>query len=111
MKILIVEDEPKTGEYLKQGLTEAGFVTDLARDGWDGLELAKEGHYDLMILDVMLPGLNGWQVLEGGDDVYKRVAGQVGHDPAAGADVPGGVAPLPRRAARRCRARCSRRSR
>lgn len=65
MKILIVEDEPKTGDYLKQGLTEAGFVTDLVRDGWDGLELAKAGHYDLMILDVMLPGLNGWQVLEG----------------------------------------------
>jgi two-component system copper resistance phosphate regulon response regulator CusR len=65
MKILIVEDEPKTGDYLKQGLTEAGFVTDLARDGWDGLALAKEGHYDLMILDVMLPGINGWQVLEG----------------------------------------------
>ncbi|BAN36060.1 two component heavy metal response transcriptional regulator [Sulfuricella denitrificans skB26] len=65
MKILIVEDEPKTGDYLKQGLTEAGFVTDLARDGWDGLELAKAGQYDLMILDVMLPGINGWQVLEG----------------------------------------------
>jgi two-component system copper resistance phosphate regulon response regulator CusR len=65
MKILIVEDEPKTGDYLKQGLTEAGFVTDLSRDGWDGLELAKAGHYDLMILDVMLPGINGWQVLEG----------------------------------------------
>ena len=65
VKLLIVEDEPKTGDYLKQGLTEAGFVTDLARDGWDGLELAKTGHYDLMILDVMLPGLNGWQVLEG----------------------------------------------
>ena len=65
MKILIVEDEPKTGDYLKQGLTEAGFVTDLAREGWDGLELAKAGHYDLMVLDVMLPGLNGWQVLEG----------------------------------------------
>ena len=65
MKILIVEDEPKTGDYLKQGLTEAGFVTDLAREGWDGLELAKAGHYDLMILDVMLPGINGWQVLEG----------------------------------------------
>jgi two-component system copper resistance phosphate regulon response regulator CusR len=65
MKILIVEDEPKTGDYLKQGLTEAGFVTDLARDGWEGLELAKAGHYDLIILDVMLPGLNGWQVLEG----------------------------------------------
>ncbi len=65
MKLLIVEDEPKTGEYLKQGLGEAGFVVDLARDGWEGLELAKAGHYDLLILDVMLPGLNGWQVLEG----------------------------------------------
>lgn len=65
MKLLIVEDEPKAGDYLKQGLTEAGFITDLARDGWDGLELARTGHYELMILDVMLPGLNGWQVLEG----------------------------------------------
>ena len=65
MKILVVEDEPKTGDYLKQGLTEAGFVTDLARDGWDGLEMAKANPYDLLILDVMLPGLNGWQVLEG----------------------------------------------
>ncbi len=65
MKLLIVEDEPKTGDYLKQGLTEAGFITDLARDGWEGLELAKVGHYDLMVLDVMLPGINGWQVLEG----------------------------------------------
>ena len=65
MKILIVEDEPKTGNYLKQGLTEAGFVTDLARDGWEGLELAQINRYDLMILDVMLPGLDGWQVLEG----------------------------------------------
>jgi two-component system copper resistance phosphate regulon response regulator CusR len=65
MKILIVEDEPKMGDYLKQGLTEAGFVADLARDGWDGLELAKAAPYDLLILDVMLPGLDGWQVLEG----------------------------------------------
>lgn len=65
MKILIVEDEPKTGEYLKQGLTEAGFVTDLARDGWEGLELARSSPHDLLILDVMLPGLDGWQLLEG----------------------------------------------
>lgn len=65
MKILLVEDEPKMGDYLKQGLTEAGFVADLARDGWDGLELAKANPYDLLILDVMLPGLTGWQVLEG----------------------------------------------
>lgn len=65
MKILIVEDEPKTGAYLKQGLTEAGFVADLARDGWEGLEWARSGRYDVAILDVMLPGLSGWQVVEG----------------------------------------------
>lgn len=65
MKILIVEDEPKTGEYLRQGLTEAGYVVDLVRDGFEGLHLAAEGQHDLVILDVMLPGLDGWQVLEG----------------------------------------------
>ena len=63
MKILIVEDEPKTGDYLKQGLSEAGFVADLARDGVDGRHLAVTGDYDLVVLDVMLPGLDGWQVL------------------------------------------------
>lgn len=65
MKILLVEDEIKTGDYLKQGLTEAGFIVDLARDGWEGLELARAQPYDLLILDVMLPGLDGWQVLDG----------------------------------------------
>ena len=65
MKVLIVEDEPKMGDYLRQGLTEAGFVTDLVRDGWDGLHQASGGGYDLVVLDVMLPGLDGWQVLEG----------------------------------------------
>ena len=64
MKILIVEDEPKTGEYLQQGLTEAGFVVDLAKDGIDGLHMAEGQDYDLVILDVMLPGLNGWEVLQ-----------------------------------------------
>ncbi len=64
MKILIVEDEPKTGEYLRQGLTEAGFVTDLARNGTDGLHHLSEWQYDLVILDVMLPGINGWQILQ-----------------------------------------------
>ena len=63
MKILIVEDEQKTGDYLKQGLSEAGFVADLARDGVDGLHLALTGDYDLAVLDVMLPKLDGWQVL------------------------------------------------
>ena len=64
MKILLVEDEPKTGEYLRQGLSEAGFVVDLAQNGTDGLHLALEGDYELLILDVMLPDLNGWQVLQ-----------------------------------------------
>ncbi len=63
MRILIVEDEPKTGEYLRQGLTEAGFVTDLVRDGVEGLQSALAEIYDLIILDVMLPGMDGWSVL------------------------------------------------
>jgi two-component system copper resistance phosphate regulon response regulator CusR len=65
VKILVVEDEPKTGDYLKQGLMEAGFVVDLARDGVDGLHLGETGEYDLAILDVMLPGIDGWQVMRG----------------------------------------------
>ncbi len=65
MKILIVEDEPKTGDYLKQGLAEAGFVVDLVRDGRDGLHHGTTGDYDLAILDVMLPGLDGWAILQG----------------------------------------------
>ena len=64
MKILIVEDEHKTGEYLRQGLGEAGFVVDLVRDGTDGLHQALQEPYDLVILDVMLPGIDGWQVLQ-----------------------------------------------
>ena len=63
MRILIVEDEPKTGDYLKQGLVEAGFVVDLVRDGTDGLHQALTQRYDLTILDVMLPGMDGWSVL------------------------------------------------
>ena len=65
MKILVVEDEPKTGTYLKQGLVEASFVVDLATNGLDGLHLASTESYDLAILDVMLPGIDGWQVLQG----------------------------------------------
>ncbi len=63
MKILLVEDETKTGEYLKQGLSEAGFLTDWVRDGASGRDQALGEDYDLVILDVMLPGLNGWEVL------------------------------------------------
>ena len=64
MKILVVEDEPKTGDYLSQGLTEAGYVVDLARNGLDGSHLATTEDYDLVVLDVMLPGLDGWGVLQ-----------------------------------------------
>jgi two-component system, OmpR family, copper resistance phosphate regulon response regulator CusR len=63
VKILIIEDEPKTGDYLRQGLREAGFFVDLVANGTDGLHHALEGDHDLVILDVMLPGLDGWQVL------------------------------------------------
>jgi two-component system copper resistance phosphate regulon response regulator CusR len=63
MRLLIVEDEPKTGEYLKKGLAEHGYSVDVARTGTEGLYLALETDYDLILLDVMLPGLNGWQVL------------------------------------------------
>lgn len=64
MKILIVEDEPKMGDYLTKGLLEAGFVVDLVRDGIDGLHYGLSEAYDLIILDVMLPGMDGWQVLQ-----------------------------------------------
>lgn len=63
MRILVVEDEPKTGDYLKRGLSESGYVVDLARTGPDGLHLAREGGFDLIVLDVMLPGLDGWELL------------------------------------------------
>jgi two-component system copper resistance phosphate regulon response regulator CusR len=64
MRILIVEDEPKTGDYLRKGLGESGFVVDLARTGPDGLNLAVEQDYDLIVLDVMLPEMDGWNVLQ-----------------------------------------------
>ncbi|MDI6747849.1 MAG: heavy metal response regulator transcription factor [Rhodocyclaceae bacterium] len=63
MKILIVEDAPKAGDYLRQGLREAGYVVELVDNGVDGLHQGLEGDHDLLILDVMLPGLNGWEIL------------------------------------------------
>lgn len=65
MKILIVEDERKTGEYLCMGLREAGYAVELLTNGVDGLHHAMDGDHDLIILDVMMPGLDGWQVLKG----------------------------------------------
>ena len=63
MKALIVEDEAKTGDYLRKGLSESGFNVDLASDGVDGLHLALTGAYDIIVLDVTLPGKDGWSVL------------------------------------------------
>jgi len=65
MKILVIEDEPKTGRYLRRGMCEAGFIADLAPDGRDGLQMALTEGYDLIVLDVMLPGIDGWEVLRG----------------------------------------------
>lgn len=64
MHLLIVEDEKKTAEYLRQGLSENGYVVDVAHDGEDGLHLALKGGYDLLILDINLPGRDGWSVLQ-----------------------------------------------
>ena len=64
MKLLIVEDQAKTGQYLRQGLTEAGFNTEWVADGANGQHLALTGDYALLILDVMLPGRDGWQILQ-----------------------------------------------
>ncbi|HHJ3201494.1 TPA: heavy metal response regulator transcription factor [Vibrio parahaemolyticus] len=63
MKILIVEDEHKAGEYLQKGLIESGYVVDLVHDGVDGLYHSTSEEYDLILLDIMLPKLDGWQVL------------------------------------------------
>jgi len=63
MRILVIEDESKTAKFLKKGLVEAGFVVDVAGDGLSGLHLAQELDFDLVVLDVMLPSLDGWHVL------------------------------------------------
>ena len=64
MKLLVIEDETKTADYLRQGLTEAGFVVDLARNGLDGHHLAMTEAYDLVVLDVMLPDIDGWRIVQ-----------------------------------------------
>lgn len=63
MRILIIEDEPKTAAYLRKGLCESGFVVDVALDGGEGLNLAQTGRHDLIVLDVMLPVHDGWRIL------------------------------------------------
>lgn len=63
MKILVIEDEPRAAEYLRQGLTESSYAVEVAHNGTDGLHAAANGNHDLVILDVMLPGIDGFAVL------------------------------------------------
>ena len=63
MKILVVEDERRAADYLRQGPAESGYVVEVALNGTDGLHAAMNGDHDLVVLDVMLPGLDGFAVL------------------------------------------------
>ncbi|PLC47929.1 DNA-binding response regulator [Pollutimonas nitritireducens] len=63
MRILIIEDERKLADYVHKGLTENNYVADVARDGINGLHMAREGNYDVVLLDVMLPGIDGYTIL------------------------------------------------
>ena len=63
MRILVIEDEEKTSSYILRGLTELGYTVDIAGSGTDGLHLALEFAYDAIVLDLMLPGLDGYGVL------------------------------------------------
>jgi two-component system, OmpR family, copper resistance phosphate regulon response regulator CusR len=63
VRVLVVEDEKKTAEYLRKGLSEHGFVVDVATNGEDGLHLATTGDYTLIVLDVMMPDKDGWSVI------------------------------------------------
>ncbi|MFM0740436.1 heavy metal response regulator transcription factor [Paraburkholderia xenovorans] len=64
MRILVIEDELKTSAYLRKGLEESGYAVDVANDGPQGLILAQEEEYDVIVLDVMLPGMDGWTILK-----------------------------------------------
>src|SRR3977135_1435054 len=63
VKLLVVEDETKTAAYLKRALSEHGFAVDVSHEGEEGLGLALQYHYDLLIIDILLPGRDGWSVL------------------------------------------------
>jgi two-component system, OmpR family, copper resistance phosphate regulon response regulator CusR len=63
VRVLIVEDDAKTAAYLRKGLCEEGFVVDVAASGGDGLFMARSGSFDVIVLDIMLPGMDGWEML------------------------------------------------
>lgn len=63
-RLLVIEDDRKVADYLQQGLSESGYLVDVARDGIQGRHLASEGRYELVLLDVMMPGIDGFDVLK-----------------------------------------------
>jgi two-component system copper resistance phosphate regulon response regulator CusR len=65
LRLLLVEDDPGIGRFLRQGLLEAGYEVDWESDGAGGLERARSGMHDLLILDVLLPGISGLELLSG----------------------------------------------
>lgn len=73
MKILVIDYEPKAREYMRSGLTESGYVVDVASDGREGLFMAQEYHYDLILLDVMMPEVNGWEVMKTLDSLLVQI--------------------------------------
>lgn len=64
MRILLVEDEKKVADFIKKGLTEEGYAVDCAADGKEGMFMAEESNYDLIILDILLPKFDGFQVCQ-----------------------------------------------
>jgi two-component system OmpR family response regulator len=64
VRVLVVEDEVRLAAYLKRGLEAEGFAVDVAQTGTDGLWMATEQPYDIIVLDIMLPGMNGYKVCE-----------------------------------------------
>jgi len=64
MKILLIEDEPGIARLIRRGLEDAGYSVEATANGWQGLEMAEEKSYNLLLLDLMVPGLDGWQVCE-----------------------------------------------
>src|ERR1700739_2314266 len=99
MKLLIVEDEPKTAEYLQKGLAEQGCAVDVAHNGIDGQHLALVHDYDIIVLDAMLPGIDGFTLLHAPPRVARRQADPPHH--ADGARLDRGPRARPARGRRR----------
>lgn len=73
MKLLIVEDEPKVSAFLNQGLSEQGFETDVVYDGQMALKMAQRNAYDLILLDIIIPYINGIELCKGIKEIHPNV--------------------------------------